>query len=168
MGWNWANGNDRRCLCKCYILSRGDPGIRELLGLKFCFITIVPLRDLILGSFVTAVSVIGISCLSPLRNLSKRHSPGPLSLPRGSPDQCEPAVWLQPWLSTRGRWGRTLPWVLVPSIWRTRQQTGAQEVSGHSLMRAHYITEVVFIGRCRSCSASVTSVIPDTLFLKNN
>lgn len=48
-------------MIRCYILSKGDPGIRELMRLKFCFITIVPLRDLNLGSFRGTVSVISVS-----------------------------------------------------------------------------------------------------------
>lgn len=53
--------NDQGCLCKCCTLSKGDPGIRELLGLEFCFITVVPLRDLNLGSFRRTVTVISVS-----------------------------------------------------------------------------------------------------------
>ncbi len=36
--------NDQGCLHKCYILSKDDPGIRELMGLKFCFITVLSLE----------------------------------------------------------------------------------------------------------------------------
>lgn len=53
--------NDQGCFHKCYILSEDDPGIRELLGLKFCFITVVPLRDLNLGTFRGTLSIIGNS-----------------------------------------------------------------------------------------------------------
>lgn len=53
--------NDLSCLSKQYIPSRGDPGIVELLGLKICFIIIVPLKYWNLGCFRETVSVISVS-----------------------------------------------------------------------------------------------------------